>query len=96
MRLEPCADVIGSAAARRSILIGGGGVGGEIELFRILVSKTFQQRTSVIKVCMLNHYFFCCLASNSKKLYYKNRPSVSEGGKTKQAEVQIPSSSTNN
>ena len=40
---------------------------------------------------MLNSYFFGFLASNSKK-YYKKKPSVTKGCKTKQVEVQIPSS----
>jgi len=40
-------------------------------------------------------YFYGCLASNSKT-YYKSKPSVTKYCKTKQAEVQIPSSSTKN
>ena len=71
-RVEPCANVIRSAAAHRSILVGGGApkvqkIGGYCGAARrgrwsSLISHTclksvFQKRTSVIKVCMLNNYF---------------------------------------
>src|SRR6218665_3245094 len=74
--VEPCANVV-SATARRSVLIGGGdtplvqkksAAAQALKLeFRILVSKVLQQRTPVIKVCMLNNYFCRSQASNWKK-----------------------------
>jgi len=45
---------------------------------------------------MLNNYFLQLSGLKFEKKYYKNRPSVTNGCKTKEAEVQIPSSSTNN
>jgi len=51
--VEPCADFVVSAEARRSILIGdgGGGVVTVISYCRILVSNVFQQRTFQIQLC---------------------------------------------
>jgi len=40
--------------------------------------------------------FFSVVWPQIRKKYYKNRPSVTKGCKTKQAEVQIPSSNTSN
>jgi len=57
--LEPCADVIESAAARRYNKIGGGGAarrGRWSSLISHTSFKRFQQRASVIKVCTFNNY----------------------------------------
>jgi len=40
--------------------------------------------------------FFAVVRRQVRYFLYKNRPSVTEGRKTKQADVQIPNSSTSN
>ena len=59
-------------------------------ILRILVSKVFQERISVIKVCMLNNnnkiIIFAVVWPQIWILFYKNRPSVTKGCKIKQAE----------
>jgi len=82
MKLEPSAGVNVSAAARRSILVVGGGVvrrgrwSSQIS-HSLLLSKVFQQRTSVIKACMLNSYFLRLSGLKFEK-NDKNMPPVTQ------------------